>query len=86
MDDAQIEARIDELEREQRALRADEGVRAGHADDPALAADAKRIEEIRVELDQQWDLLRRRRARRSAGEDPDGAQVRDESIVENYLN
>jgi hypothetical protein len=36
-------------------------------------------------LDRCWDLLRQRRARRSAGEDPDDAQVRPTDVVEGYL-
>jgi hypothetical protein len=35
-------------------------------------------------LDQCWDLLRQRQARRSAGLDPEGAEVRDEKTVEGY--
>ena len=43
-----------------------------------------RMRDVQVELDQCWDLLRQRRARRSAGEDPDGAAVRDAGTVEGY--
>ena len=43
-----------------------------------------RLESIRVELDQCWDLLRQRRALREFGRDPDQAQVRPPGIVENY--
>jgi hypothetical protein len=43
-----------------------------------------RLEKIRVELDQCWDLLRQRRALREFGQDPDGAQIRPPAIVENY--
>jgi hypothetical protein len=43
-----------------------------------------RLEEIRVELDQCWDLLRQRDARREFGQDPNEAQVRPASIVERY--
>ena len=39
---------------------------------------------IEVALDQCWDLLRQRRARRNAGEDPDDATVRPERVVEGY--
>lgn len=46
--------------------------------------DRARIDEIEVLLDQCWDLLRQRRARRSAGLDPDGASIRDEGTVEGY--
>jgi len=35
-------------------------------------------------LDELWDLLRQRRALRSAGQDPDVATLRDESTVERY--
>lgn len=44
----------------------------------------ERIHQLEVQLDQCWDLLRQRRARRNAGEDPDAAHVRDPNIVENY--
>ena len=40
---------------------------------------------VEVELDQCWDLLRQRRAKRDFGEDPDGATLRSDSVVENYL-
>ena len=43
-----------------------------------------RLEALRVELDQCWDLLRQRRALREFGEDPDKAKVRPPAIVENY--
>ena len=43
-----------------------------------------RLEAIRIELDQCWDLLRQRRALREFGGDPDQAQVRPPGIVENY--
>ena len=46
--------------------------------------DQVRLEKIQVELDQCWDLLRQRRARREFGQDPDGATVRPASIVERY--
>jgi len=46
--------------------------------------DHQRHEAIRVELDQCWDLLRQRRARREFGDDPDGAKVRDPKTVEGY--
>jgi hypothetical protein len=43
-----------------------------------------RLEKIRVELDQCWDLLRQRRARREFGDNPEDAAVRPPSIVERY--
>jgi hypothetical protein len=51
----------------------------------ALAdADRERLDAIEVQLDQCWDLLRQRRARRNAGADPADASVRSESVVEGY--
>ena len=47
-------------------------------------ADAARIAELEIQLDQCWDLLRQRRARRSAGLDPDDAHLRDPNTVEGY--
>ena len=43
-----------------------------------------RLQAIKVELDQCWDLLRQRRALREFGEDPDRAKVRPASVVERY--
>ena len=43
-----------------------------------------RLQTIRVELDQCWDLLRQRRALREFGDDPDQAKVRPSNVVENY--
>ena len=43
-----------------------------------------RLRRIEVELDQCWDLLRQRRAKRQYGENPEEAQVRDAATVENY--
>lgn len=46
--------------------------------------DRGRLAELKVQLDQCWDLLRQRRALREFGEDPDKAKVRPAKIVENY--
>ena len=46
--------------------------------------DRGRLAKIKVELDQCWDLLRQRQARRAAGQDPNEAHVRSPKIVENY--
>lgn len=43
-----------------------------------------RVQQLEVALDQCWDLLRQRRARRGAGEDPDEAAARPADQVENY--
>ncbi|MFJ9352426.1 DUF2630 family protein [Streptomyces sp. NPDC101237] len=41
---------------------------------------------LETELDQCWDLLRQRRARIAAGQDPTEATVRPASEVEGYLS
>jgi Protein of unknown function (DUF2630) len=47
-------------------------------------ADRRRLEELKVSLDQCWDLLRQRRALREAGRDPGAADVRGPEVVERY--
>ena len=46
--------------------------------------DDRRLAELKVELDQCWDLLRQRRALREFGKDPDKAKARSAKVVENY--
>lgn len=46
--------------------------------------DRQRLRTLEVELDQCWDLLRQRRARREFGGDPGKARVRPPEVVENY--
>jgi hypothetical protein len=78
MDDQQIVRRIGELADEEHQLeRTHAGL--GLADE-----ELSRLRAIEVSLDQCWDLLRQRRARRSSGQDPDEAQVRPEGFVEGY--
>ena len=79
MDDDQIHGRIEQLVAEEHKLWNAES--SGHATDD----DRRRLEAVKVSLDQCWDLLRQRRALRDDGENPDDAQVRDESVVERYL-
>lgn len=85
MDDEEVRARIERLEDEERALRADEASQADQGHGRAVRADAERLAAIKIELDQLWDLLRQRRAKRAAGEDPDRASLRDAGTVEGYL-
>ena len=47
-------------------------------------AGQKRLQDLKVELDQCWDLLRQRRALVDAGRNPDEAKVRPANVVENY--
>lgn len=78
MDDRDIVAEISKLtDEEHRIERAHVGV--------VLSGDEQaRLSELAVQLDQCWDLLAQRRARRDAGQDPDKAEVRSASIVENF--
>lgn len=47
-------------------------------------AERQRLIAINVALDQYWDLLRQRRAKREFGDDPDSAELRPPGIVESY--
>jgi 5,10-methylenetetrahydrofolate reductase len=76
MDDQEILSRITALVEEEDHLR------RRHAEEPLEDAEAARVERIEIALDQCWDLLRQRRARREFHQDPDAAEVRE--IVERY--
>jgi hypothetical protein len=78
MDDAEIIGHIDRLVEEEHDLRQQ------HELEPLGDKDAGRLRAVEVALDQCWDLLRQRRARRNAGLDPDSAESRDVGIVEGY--
>jgi hypothetical protein len=78
MDDAEVIRRIGALVDEEHAL--ERSVGAGGPGEDA----ARRLREVEVALDQCWDLLRQRRARRKTGADPDEAQVRPPDVVERY--
>jgi hypothetical protein len=79
MDDKQVMNRIGALVEEEHTL---ERQAVGDGLDETQQA---RLHEVEVALDQCWDLLRQRRARRDAGQDPDSAHVRPEGTVEGYL-
>jgi hypothetical protein len=80
MDDKEILHRITGLVDEEHALRGK--VQRGELSSEAEAA---RLASLEVALDQAWDLLRRRRADRASGSDPDSEQARSASQVEGYL-
>jgi hypothetical protein len=80
MSDEDVLGTINRLATEEHELFQREG--RGEASD----ADRERLQQLEVQLDQCWDLLHQRRARRSAGLDPDDASVRDAGTVEGYLN
>ena len=78
MADESTLASINELAEEEHRLRTAE------AQGSATDADKARLAEVEVLLDQCWDLLRQRRARRDAGLDPDDAAARSTDVVEHY--
>jgi hypothetical protein len=78
MDDKTVTDRIDELARREHELFERE------AKGSATDAEREELRQIQVRLDQWWDLLRQRRARREFGQNPEGAQLRDEKTVEGY--
>jgi hypothetical protein len=79
MEDEKVIDRINELAHEEHELfeRESKG--------EVSAAERDRLKRLEVTLDQCWDLLHQRRARRSAGLDPEAAAVRDERTVEGYI-
>jgi hypothetical protein len=79
MDDKEILGHINELIATERDLRA-------KVADGQLSNDVEREQLASVEesLDQCWDLLRQRRARREFGEDPEQARLRPAAEVEGY--
>ncbi len=80
MDDQDILQAVRDLVDEEHDLRS-------RVESGAVAADdeQRRLREIELSLDQCWDLLRQRRARRDAGLNPGDASVRDTRQVEGYL-
>jgi hypothetical protein len=79
MDDNAVLQRIGRLADEEQALE------ESHVGSPLSQDDLARLKNIEVELDQCWDLLRQRRARRAAGLNPNDAAVRSEEVFEKYL-
>src|ERR1700752_1236885 len=80
MDDKEILRTVDDLIQTEHDLRA--RLAAGQ-----LTSDEEH-EQLRAaeqQLDQCWDLLRQRRARREFGGDPSGSAARPASEVEEYL-
>jgi hypothetical protein len=79
MDDKEIVGRISELAAEEQELE------EAHVGEGLSDAELGRKRDLEVTLDEMWDLLRQRRAKRSAGQDPDAAQQRSADTVEGYL-
>jgi hypothetical protein len=81
MQDGSIQHHITELVDEEHRLRS--GVQAG-----TIGSDEEhaRLQQVEQELDQCWDLLRRRRAAREFNTDPDEVEPRPIGEVEGYLS
>lgn len=79
MDDQDIVNQIGELAAEEQRLE------EAHVGEGLSDEELQRKRDLEVTLDQLWDVLRQRRAKRAAGQDPDGATPRSEGTVEGYL-
>jgi hypothetical protein len=79
MNDNEIFGHIEQLVAEEHRLleKGDAGTMGEH--------ERTRLGEINVQLDRYYDLLRQRRAKRDAGEDPESAHMRSPKTVEGYL-
>jgi hypothetical protein len=80
MDDKEILTTIDDLIKTEHDLRS--RLAGGELTSEQEHEQLRAVEE---QLDQCWDLLRQRRARREFGEDPSGSATRPASEVEDYL-
>jgi hypothetical protein len=80
MDDTKILGHIDELIATEHDLRA--RLAAGEL---TGEEERERLRATEEALDQCWDLLRQRRARREYGEDPSTAAARPVTEVEGYM-
>ena len=78
IDDSQIHGTIEQLVAEEHELWQREGSGTASEDD------RRRLQALKVSLDQCWDLLRQRRALGESGRDADDAAVRRPEVVEGY--
>jgi hypothetical protein len=78
MNDDELHRRIDGLVAEEHRLE------RSHVGTPLSDDEMKRLNDLSVQLDRYWDLLRQRDARRRAGLDPDDAEERSADVVERY--
>ncbi len=79
--DKDLLGQIDEAIAEEHELRSRRSSVQGLTD-----AESARITHLEEHLDQLWDLLRQRRAKREAGADPGEASERSADVVEHYRN
>jgi hypothetical protein len=79
MDDTQIRAHMERLVEEEHEL-------LERGEQRSLTPEGrKRLELLEVQLDQFWDLLRQRRAKREFGLNPKEAEARDEKTIKGYI-
>ena len=79
MDDRGLMAHINDLSQEEEQLWSRASQEGG-----LDAAEQERLHQLKLDLDQSYDLLNQRRARRNAGLDPEEAKPRPIDVVENY--
>jgi hypothetical protein len=79
MNDSSVSAHIEELVAEEHRLLDLAGQRT------LDASELKRLDDVNVQLDRYYDLLRQRRAREEFGQDPATAHLRSTDTVEKYL-
>jgi len=78
VNDREITAKISELVDQEHQLE------RAHVGRPLSEDEHAQMNALNVQLDQCWDLLRQRRARREMGQNPDDTQVRPDRVVEGY--
>jgi hypothetical protein len=83
MDEQDILNRISALVEEEQTLREKA---PSSSPDYEHGPDHERLQRLEEDLDQAWDLLRQRRAKRQYGENPDEASARPVKQVEDYEN
>ena len=84
MDEQDILNRISAQVEEEQTLR--EKAPSSSTLDYEHGPDHERLKRLEEDLDQAWDLLRQRRAKRQYGENPDEASARPVEQVEDYEN
>jgi len=79
MEDDDILAQISALAEDEQRLE------EAHVGEGLSSEERERLGRIETTLDQLWDTLRQRRARRNAGRNPEDVQPRSVDTVEHYL-
>jgi hypothetical protein len=77
--DQRVGEHIEELVAEEHEL-----LETGGREEGLSPEQHRRLEQVKLELDRYWDLLRQRRAHEEFGLDPDTTSMRDANTVEGY--